>query len=575
MCCCEAASIYHTMKGITIMKQFERAVALFSALVLVLSGCRGNPSASSSGSSENTPAAVQRDYMTLLYSQADTFNPYTAKTDVNRQLCRLLYEPLVKLDNNFVPHYSVASGSELDGKTCKVTLKNINFSDGSRVTADDVVHSFKLAKASSGEYAYKLSSVTSASASGSGTVVFTLQKADPYALNLLDFPILKKGSESRTDSDSVVLPPIGCGRYMLNEAGDGLVLNGKSFDTSAYSVKRINLINAPDAESVSHYVEVGAADMYYSDISDGNILRMSGKKVNINLNSLVFLAVNQNYGDLKLNQLRQAISSALDREAVCRDGFYNNALPATGFFNPVWEAVKSVQNIQTAADEQITVENLEEIGYNKLDSSGVRKNQNGTQLKFELMVNSENRLRVAVAQLIAAQLGNYGFKIQVVEKPYAEYNSKLAAGEFQLCLAEVAITPNMDISSLVTKGGAVAFGLPDEESSGDSSKKTDSSNNDTGSAGSSSGESSSSDTSSDTSADENITAAKTIAELVEGLYGGTNTAADLASVLQTEMPFIPVCYRTGVLFYNDNIENVSDSSVSDIYFSIGSYIINN
>ena len=67
----------------------------------------------------------------------------------------------------------------------------------------------------------------------------------------------------------------------------------------------------------------------------------------------------------------------------------------------------------------------------------------------------------------------------------------------------------------------------------------------------------------------------TAAEIIERLYNGQNTISDVASILQTEMPFIPVCYRTGVLFYNDNIENVNNSSVSDIYFSIESYNFNN
>ena len=58
------------------------------------------------------------------------------------------------------------------------------------------------------------------------------------------------------------------------------------------AIGEIRLINAPDSEAVGHYVEIGAADMYYSDISDGNILRMSGKKVNINLNHLIYIGVN-------------------------------------------------------------------------------------------------------------------------------------------------------------------------------------------------------------------------------------------------------------------------------------------
>ena len=66
-----------------------------------------------------------------------------------------------------------------------------------------------------------------------------------------------------------------------------LTVNTKYYGGSL-NINEIRLINAPDSESVSHYVEVGAADMYYSDISDGNIVRMSGKKVSINLNRDVY-----------------------------------------------------------------------------------------------------------------------------------------------------------------------------------------------------------------------------------------------------------------------------------------------
>ena len=71
------------------------------------------------------------------------------------------------------------------------------------------------------------------------------------------------------------------------------------------------------------------------------------------------------------------------------------------------------------------------------------------------------------------------------------------------------------------------------------------------------------------------TQSESISTVVNGFYKGENTIADIATVLQTEMPAIPVCYRTGVLFSNENIENVNNASASDIYFSIESYIYNN
>lgn len=542
------------------MNTIKKITALIiAAMLLLISGCRGNTdSTSSSFPTDTVNASSKRDYITLLYSASDTFDPYTATTDANRQLCKLIYEPLVKLDNEFNVNYGLAEKVELKDKVCTVTLKDLSFSDGSPLTAEDVVYSFNLAKKSSTEYAYKLYSAESASAQGSRTVVFKLTKADPYFANLLDFPILKSGSEKQTTSDSVVLPPIGCGRYKIDDSLTKLVLNEKSLSNpSAYSIKEIRLIDAPDSESLSHYVEIGAADMYYSDISDGNILRMSGKKVNININHIVYIGVNQSYGDLAQNELRQAISAGIDRTSVCRDGYYNNAVAAAGFFNPLWKPVKSVQNIETAANQEITIENLEEIGYNSVDGNGIRKKSGGTRLQFDMLVNKENRTRVAAARLAAQQLAACGFKINVIEKSYADYTAALSSGNFQLYFGEVALTPNMDLSSLVTEGGSAAYGVKKPQVS-DSQAPSDSEN-----------------VSEAESAVPTEFASATAAELIDGLYSGKNTVADIASVLQTEMPIIPVCYRTGVLFYNENIENVNNSSASDIYFSIESYKFNN
>ena len=538
------------------MKRLKITAIVLSALIF-LSGCRAKPDGTSSSAEPPTAvaAAGSRNYLTMLYSAADTFNPYTAATNINRQLCRLLYEPLLKTDNSYNISYSLAQSAEVKGKECTVTLKSRYFSDGSALTADDVVYSFNLAKKSNTEYAYKLYEALSATVRDSKTVVIKLDRADPYFANTLDFPIIKKGSDTRTDADGVTHPPIGCGRFKLNDSEDKLITNEHDPGKDRM-IKEIRLINAPDSDAVGHYVEIGAADMYYSDISDGNILRMSGKKVNINLNHLIYIGANLSDEQLSLNALRQAISSGLDRKEICRDGYFNNALPANGFFNPAWEAVKSVQNINLQANKEITVENLEEIGYNKLDSAGVRTNGAGKKLKFELLVNKENRLRVTAARIIAKRLSEYGISVNVAEKSFADYTAALSSGNFQLYLAEVAITPNMDISSLITEGGSAAYGIKKPE------KKADEKTEQTGSTESTASEAAQTE-------EQNLTAA----ELVSGFYAGTNTLADLSSVLQTEMPVIPLCYRTGVLFYNDKIENVNNSSCSDIYFSIDSYSV--
>ena len=535
----------------------KKALAVLLLLIIFsLSGCRKSPQNVSSEISSETVKDNGRNYLTLLYSASDTFNPYTAKTDINRQLCQLIYDPLLSLDNEFNPVFKIAESAVVSGKSCTVKLNSIRFSDGSNVTADDVVYSCNLAKSTSGIYSASLYEVKSVSAKDETTVYFSLTKNDPYFINNLTFPIIKAGSEKITDSDSVLQPPVGSGRFKVSDDKLSLIANDNYYGKTG-NITVIRLINAPDDESVAHYVEVGAADIYYTSISDGNLIRMSGKKISINLNNLIYIGVNQNYGPLTESMLRQAISTGIDRKKICQDSFYNNAMPAEGFFNPVWNQTKSVQNIQTQSDPQITVEILEKIGYNKFDSKNIRTNESGEKLSFTLLVNSENRIRAVAAQQIASQLKEYGISVTVVEKTFNEYTECLKKGDFQLYLGEIRLTENMDISSLVTEGGSAAYGL----------KTSDNKDKDTDNSKDSDDDSKDQTDNQDTGSEENQCAV-----VINGFYGGNNTIADVASVLQTQMPVIPVCYRTGALFYNDNIENINNPSASDIYFSIGSYI---
>ena len=524
----------------------KKLTALFLAIVLALCfvACSENPENLSSNTEISVENKNTLNTITLLYSEADGFNPYTVSTDTNRQLCKLLYEPLVKLDNEFQPVFSLAQSVEIDGKECVVTLKNARFSDGSYLTADDVVYSCNLALKSSTSYAAKLYEVKKVVAADSKTVVFTLTKSDPYFVNLLDFPIIKSGSDEVTDSDNVYQPPVGCGRFMV--AGDkvSLVIN-PYVHSGEGSINSVKLINAPDGESIAHYIEVGAADIYYNDFSDDDTVRMSGDKYDINLNNLVYIGINSQNEALALVELRQALCSAIDRDSICQTVYYNNAISATGFYNPVWNDVKSVQNIQTVTKSEITIENLEKIGYNKLDKDGKRVNSKGRSLSFTLLVNSENTDRVRLANLIKEQLWVYGIKVTVLERKYETYLSMLEEGDFQLYLGEVKITENMDFTEIISPDGAVAYGIEKEEKN--SSKEEQ---------------------------EEQSSVSAKPYKVLEAFYKGETTITDVAQALQNEMPLIPLCYRTGALFCNDNIENVNNSSASDIYFSIESYIYN-
>ncbi len=529
----------------------KRIICLVLSLVLIFCfcGCRQNPTQSSSAENvQITPStSVDGKTVSLLYSYSDSFNPYTAKTAANREISSLLYDSLIKTDNNFEPIFVLANSVETVDTTCTVKLRDATFTDGSRVSSDDVIYSYGLAKASP-RYTHNFYEVVSISATDSKTVVFKLSQNDPYFANLLDFPILKSGTSGVTDADGKEIAPIGCGRYYLEEDGLSFKLNQNYYGKKG-SVETIKLINSPDAASTSHYVEVGATAVYYTE--GDNIVRMSGKKTEVNLNRLIYIGVNSSYGSLQSREMRYAISSALDRDAICQTAYYNNAVSATGYFNPNFKPTEALQSIDNKPNSKITVENLAKIGYNNMNSNGYYANAAGNNPVFTLLVNSENASRVAAAKVIAAQCKTAGIQINVIECTYEQYTARLASGSFQLYLGEVQILDNMDMTQLVVPGGSAAFGV--------GAQKDDTTDSDAQNA-------------ENTDAQQNAEPTKSSCEQILAAYhNGECGIGDVAGTLLTEMPQIPICFLNGVLFYDSAIKGGVEASSSDIYLKFENY----
>ena len=517
----------------------RKIIAILLSVILIFSTCACADKGSSATEDGNI-LGTEKISATLLYCANDTFDPYTLTTKINMELCQLLFEPLVKLDNNFEPVYALAKNVTSNQKDWTVTLKNAKFSDGSAVTADDVIYSFNKAKESS-LYSSSLSHIKNVSQK-ENKVIFSLSHFDPYFINLLSFPIIKKDSDKIYDEDSVLYPPIGAGRYIFNDDHTKLGLNPYFYGTPS-RFGTINLINAPDSESVAHYVEVGATDFYYAGTGDGEIFRMDGKKLTINQNRLIYIGMNLRLSVFKEPKVRYCISAALDRTKIATNAYYGNALPATGILSPAWNNEENYKSTETLANTKIAIENLEEIGYNMLDNSGYRLNSNGNGLELSLLINSENISQQEAAKLILSQLRDVGIKITIRALPYKEYLKALNSGSFQLYLAEVKINNNFDISELVLPGGDCAFGIPGTYSSSsiENNEQTE---------------------------EATTIHGNDLSELISRYRNGTASISEVISAVGAQLPIIPLCYRCGILFYSNNIGEITNASVSDLFMSL-------
>ncbi|MDD6276398.1 MAG: ABC transporter substrate-binding protein, partial [Clostridia bacterium] len=136
--------------------RFKKILAAFTAAVIMvvgLTGCNGKDAvgtnADAQDENKNTVAGLDEIGYILPYLRSDSLNPYEAEQLINQNLDLLLYDSLFTVDNSFKAIPQIAESYSADEKTITVILKSgVTFTDGSALTASDVVYSFKKAKKS-------------------------------------------------------------------------------------------------------------------------------------------------------------------------------------------------------------------------------------------------------------------------------------------------------------------------------------------------------------------------------------------------------------------------------------------
>ena len=109
----------------------KKIVCLLLCLLLIFTvGC----SSAQEDVGEETPqggtASTLSGELQLLYCANDTMNPYKTISKLNAELGLLLYDSLVKYNNEFETENYLASSITFEDKVCTVSIKDAVFSDG-------------------------------------------------------------------------------------------------------------------------------------------------------------------------------------------------------------------------------------------------------------------------------------------------------------------------------------------------------------------------------------------------------------------------------------------------------------
>ena len=401
---------------------------------------------------EETVPSNSVEELTLTYYPDRSMNPYTSSDFTNRALFSLIYQSLFAVDRDYqvVPILCSRYQMSEDMKTYTVYIEeDAAFSDGSALTAQDVLASYQAAR-SSEYYGGRFTHVEDIRAEGSA-IVFQLKVPMEDLTVLLDIPIVKAG---QTELDH----PLGTGPYVLvGGITSGYLAKVEQWwcaDTADLSVaaESIPLVNAQSPAQIRDEFQFYGLDLVctnpcsdlYADY------RCDYELWDCENGELLYLACNVKHRSIfSGDTLRSLLTYAVDREMLTEKYYQGFAravtLPASTYFPEYSTGLAA----KFEYDPERFTEALEAISL--------------PHDKLQLLVNSEDTLRLQVAREIAGSLTQLGLPTVTVEVGGSEFSDQVKKGEYDLYLGCTRLSANMDLSAFFASGGSLSYnGIADE-----------------------------------------------------------------------------------------------------------------
>ena len=327
-------------------------------------------------------------------------------------------------DNNFVNDLATDYDISSDFKNYTVDIRDdVKFTDGSKLTAEDVAFSYNKAK-ELGEGA-DLSSLNEAKAENDTRVVFTLNKSDSTFINkLTDVGIVPKASY---DENSYGQHPIGSGPYKLAQWDKGqqfiLEINDDYYGEHPYFVKITNLFLDSDAAFAA--VKNGDVDIaevpvaYANETIDGyhmeyfDSIDVRGISLPTQMNEGKVTDDNVTIGNNVTGDpaIREALNVGINRQELL-DGALNGYgdVNSNGVAKQLPWAFNSTNK---DGDVDAAKEILSNAGWNDTNGDGI-VDKDGQPAKFSVYYNSQAPERQAIAVAVSEQAKKLGIDIEPV-----------------------------------------------------------------------------------------------------------------------------------------------------------------
>ena len=327
------------------MRHWMRSIAACATAGILLTVWinTGNSSGATSSASQTGRAASAATQTggTLIFGAAQgitNLNPALLATAVEGVYISLLWDGLttVNREGNLVGDLATKWSSSNNLKTWTFTLRHgVKFSNGTPLTSADVVATFKYYKKPTTitQFAQNVKPITSVTAKGPYTVVFTLSAADslfPTLISSQYICILDVGALGSIETNPVVTGPFKVKSFVPGTSIT-LVRNPDYWGPPA-KLAGIEIVKAADSSSAVTALEAGNLNALWSvPLSDVKAMTASGNIKIVKskvLGEYLSWEVDTKSPPFNNVKARQALAYAIDEGAVLRAAYYQQGVVA-------------------------------------------------------------------------------------------------------------------------------------------------------------------------------------------------------------------------------------------------------
>lgn len=415
------------------------ALAAACALIFSFSACNKNDTADGGAS------ARPKDELVLAVS-SEPENGFDPTQGWGHAASSIFHGILFVRNNKMEVEPSIAKGYKVsdDLLTWTVELKDgVKFSDGTPLTADDVIYSYTYAMNSKDSNA-DLKMVNKVEKVNDTTVSFVLKEAQSTFIDkLMEIGIVPKAVHEK-DPQAYAENPIGCGPYVLkqwNKGQQAIAERNENYFGEMPQFKKITLVYL-DEDAVVTAVKAGEVDMAKVTVTNANT-KVDGYKLvevaSVENQGICFPVqmAGKTFTDTDGKQvpygnnvtgdpaIRKAINLGVNREQMINQLLNGYGTPAyTGLEQMPWDD-PSLQ--WKDGDVEGAKKLLEDAGWKDTDGDGIRE-KNGTKAEFEVLYwpKSESRMNLAL-YLSDYCKKNLGINIIPTQKTNEEFSTAMYA----------------------------------------------------------------------------------------------------------------------------------------------------